>query len=620
MESKNKIKIFLLMPLIIFSFGAISCAEANRSADILDIGIRWMDVEQNITQAHLARTSEGVVQTEGIPESVIQYLDKFYESVRSFIDSESYRTYRLISHDSGITANDLVKIDDLGRLVLSLRQAMLDGDWERTMLAASGVSGSVIYYMARGQSADRVLARTYFQLLLAFCAIILFAGFLVWLFHERMARSQKHAEEGSAFSRAMLTAQEQERGRIYKELHDTVVQDLCYLSAGMEKIGLTDEGAERRSLCAEALAIQAGVIGRMRDICGNLAPPEFGMRSLPDMLRQLCLDFGHRTGISCRMVTEENANLHFPEGEQNLHIFRIVQEALTNVEKHADAGEAAVELQCENDGSFSVTVSDNGTGFDPGGAKSAPSGGGIHLGVRGMKERAILLGGNLAITSQRGKGTQVSLSVPRSHNTQTDLTVLTADVLLIDDHPLTIKGIASSLKETGRFPVLAQANSLGEAQDFVKKADKLPLLIVLDVQLAEKNGLDFLPFLQDFCRKKKSPMPPVLIYSAFEDRFRIKLALKFGASGYAIKNGNMTEFLNAVDTVLRGEVHIPNGTPCGYDDLSKRELEVLVLARQGKTYEQIACIMYVSKRTVETHINNIYLKTGTSKRSELTDL
>ena len=201
-------------------------------------------------------------------------------------------------------------------------------------------------------------------------------------------------------------------------------------------------------------------------------------------------------------------------------------------------------------------------------------------------------------------------------------------VLFIDDHPLINRGLASYLEETGRFSVCGQVNSLTEAKQFIQDAvSDFPSLIILDILLGEENGLDFLPFLENFCRAKNIPKPPVLICSVLEDPFRIQTALKMGASGYVSKTGNISDLLNAIDTILRGkrfvtdEYSIKLDESLGsYTQFTKREFEILHQVKQSKTNQQIAKTLSISLRTVENHISNIYFKTGKNNRLELMQL
>ena len=218
--------------------------------------------------------------------------------------------------------------------------------------------------------------------------------------------------------------------------------------------------------------------------------------------------------------------------------------------------------------------------------------------------------------------------------------------LLIDDHPVTTAGLAAYLVETGSFTDTACVHTLAEAEQYIETATSyegtsyegtsregtsqegtshtLPSLIILDIQLGAENGLDFLPFLETHCRKKKLIQPPVLVCSVLEEPFRIQNALKLGASGFVPKAGNKDDLLEAIETVLKGELYLPSGhakkikTFSGtYAQLTKREIEVLNLVKFNKTNQEIAKALYVSLRTVENHISNIYFKTNCTDRQDL---
>jgi len=197
-------------------------------------------------------------------------------------------------------------------------------------------------------------------------------------------------------------------------------------------------------------------------------------------------------------------------------------------------------------------------------------------------------------------------------------------VMLIDDHPMLNYGLASCLEETGRYNICGQAVSLTDARQFIENTKKLPALIILDIMLGKENGLDFLPFLETYCGEKGKSKPPVLICSVLEDPFRIRTALKLGASGYISKTSSKTELIKAIDTVLGGNVYLSNEhneileeSSSVHSRFTMRELDVLNLIKQNKTNQQIAKLLHINLRTVENHVSNIYFKTGANNRVEL---
>ena len=199
------------------------------------------------------------------------------------------------------------------------------------------------------------------------------------------------------------------------------------------------------------------------------------------------------------------------------------------------------------------------------------------------------------------------------------------NILLVDDHPLTNRGVASYLRETGRFSICAQVTTLADAKRHIENGDPcMPDLVILDIILGEDNGLDLLPFLDDFCDKNKLPKPLVLVCSVLEEAFRIQTAIRLGAAGYVSKAEGETALLAAIDAILRGEVYISERHSLKamrdlgvFGKLSKRELEVLDMVKRNKTSGQIAEELFVSVRTVENHLSNIYFKTKTKDKLDL---
>jgi signal transduction histidine kinase len=239
------------------------------------------------------------------------------------------------------------------------------------------------------------------------------------MLYGRLEKAEIRERESMEFSRETIIAQEQERSRIAQELHDTVMQDLWRLTFQTESIDKAGESTERTKLCREVIEGQKEIMQRVRTIYSNLFPPDFQMRSFGDTLRGLCNDFEKRTGIKCRFVIQDKLLPENLKGlldlDTQLQCFRIIQECLTNIEKHAGATETQVIVYENSKGELAFCVEDNGKGFTPPDRETSRElrvkG---HYGLWNIYERAALISGNLTFNSETGDGTMVTLQIPMS--------------------------------------------------------------------------------------------------------------------------------------------------------------------------------------------------------------
>jgi len=209
-------------------------------------------------------------------------------------------------------------------------------------------------------------------------------------------------DERRSSGRRALQAQEAERRRIARELHDEVGQTLTGVVLQLEGLG----ARAPRDLAAPVALLQETArdgVEQVREIVRGLRPQsleEFGLRSA---LIALAAGFTERSGIVVR--TRLEPDVPELEPEQDLAIYRVAQEALTNVARHAGAGGAEVVLE-RDDGAVVLRVVDDGHGIG-----DAPGEG---AGLGGMRERALLVGGRLLVRRREGEGTEVRLAVPAS--------------------------------------------------------------------------------------------------------------------------------------------------------------------------------------------------------------
>jgi signal transduction histidine kinase len=206
----------------------------------------------------------------------------------------------------------------------------------------------------------------------------------------------------------VVSAQEDERGRLSRELHDEAGQALTALriSLGLIHDDLPADAAPLRQRLAETLKRTEAITDQLRFLAQALRPPGLEAAGLDSTLEGLCRDFNRRTQLPVEYVGADLPRI--PDGV-GIHLYRFLQEALTNVSKHAQARGVRVGLAYDGD-MISLTVEDDGVGFDVAGRLGRNSHG--SLGLIGMHERMDLLKGRLEITSHSGRGTRLVARVP----------------------------------------------------------------------------------------------------------------------------------------------------------------------------------------------------------------
>ncbi|WP_199565692.1 HAMP domain-containing sensor histidine kinase [Spongiactinospora rosea] len=205
--------------------------------------------------------------------------------------------------------------------------------------------------------------------------------------------------ERSASSAHALAAQEGERRRIARELHDEIGQSLTVVLLSLKHT----LGHAPEELRQELLAVQETVRGSLdevRQVARRLRPGVLEDLGLHSALSALAGDFAEASGVQVtRDIDPEPPGM---SGEVELVLYRIAQEGLTNVARHADATRVWLSLRSARDGGLTLRVTDDGRG----GARQDGAG------VRGMRERALLIGARLTLDSPPGGGTDVRLVVP----------------------------------------------------------------------------------------------------------------------------------------------------------------------------------------------------------------
>lgn len=208
-------------------------------------------------------------------------------------------------------------------------------------------------------------------------------------------------EELQTLARRLLTVQEDERRTLSRELHDDIGQQLTAIKLGA--MALQDEGEPvlRAELLAEILATTDQTLAKLRDLSTLLRPPQLDALGLEAALRWQA-ERMFRSGRP-RLSLALTPLPRRPDPAAELACFRIAQEAMTNIQRHAQAMHVAVTLAAEN-GGLELSVRDDGRGFDP-----SHSG---RLGLVTMRERAEQVGGRLEIDAAPGRGSCVRAYIP----------------------------------------------------------------------------------------------------------------------------------------------------------------------------------------------------------------
>jgi signal transduction histidine kinase len=212
------------------------------------------------------------------------------------------------------------------------------------------------------------------------------------------------------YARQITQAQENERRRIARELHDDTIQSLVALSRRLEAVATSDQcSSERVAADIEELQEATGeIIKRVRRFSQDLRPSILDDLGLLPTLEELTADMNNQDGLRAEFrVAGEERRL---SSEMELTLFRIAQEAMNNVRKHADADHVITTVEL-SDSAVKLIVEDNGKGFNPPTLTDHPTTAG-KLGLIGMHERARLLGGSLVVESKPGDGTRVVVNVP----------------------------------------------------------------------------------------------------------------------------------------------------------------------------------------------------------------
>lgn len=297
-------------------------------------------------------------------------------------------------------------------LALPMLYATLALGWEKALILMIGLVACATPYIVDFSHRPAAIATSLVFMILPPVLLMSTELKLTSDAKERLNREERR-RQAVAIKRQRIRSQEDERQRISHELHDGVAQNLLVIATTahslIEREALDEAARKDLETIREG---SLGLVAELRAICQNLRPSALDSLGLESALKWLVGKFQEETGLCAELAVSELINEI--DAEASLAVYRVCQEALSNVKKHAQASRVRVALVVE--GSWiTVSIEDDGIGFDPKARVNSYALDG-RLGLLGMSERIEAIDGRLHITSAKGSGTRVTVSCPFDTN------------------------------------------------------------------------------------------------------------------------------------------------------------------------------------------------------------
>jgi len=400
------------------------------SGELAKLHTRLADAEETL---RAIRTGEvDTVMVAGKEDSQVFTLEGAEHAYRVLIESMNEGALTLTADKMILYANQcfarMVKCPLEQVMGSSFRRFLSAEDRAtlRPLLKRAGKSGSKIQVLLHAGDGSKMPA----QISIRPLAKNGFNGATIGLVVTDMTEARRNEERLRAWMHRVVEVQEAERGRVALELHDNITQHLCAVLARWAALAKKLPTRSPREIIlaggsrATAAAISRGekasrgevmklseMIGQtveeVQRISRNLRPSVLDELGLVPALRATCTEFADRTGVSLKLACKP-LTARLP-AEAELALYRILQNALENVEKHARARHVTVRLRQRT--FVQLVINDDGIGFDPEhhAARRKGKGG---LGLLSMRERATYVGGAFKIKSVRGAGTKIEVLIP----------------------------------------------------------------------------------------------------------------------------------------------------------------------------------------------------------------
>jgi two-component system, NarL family, sensor kinase len=377
-------------------------------------------------------------------------------------------------------------------------------------------------------------------------------------------------------SARLLQLQDEERRHIARDLHDITGQKLafqCMALSALQTKQASHLDAETQQTLSDSLVLNKEISAEIRTLSYLLHPPLLDELGLSSAARWYAAGFTKRTGIPIDIDVPQEIKRLSPDAE--VAIFRVLQESLTNVHRHANTQKARLRISTTAD-EIKVEIEDYGKGIQLGKSKSPQeSVARLGVGIQGMTERIRQLGGRLEITPGPKRGTLVTATLPLYSSQVTASSTSTASaasafaistdsaaaahhhqrqqVLIADDHEMLRRGVRNTLQTELDLEICGEAVN---GQDAVDKARELhPDLVILDINMPVLNGLVAVRQILRYC-----PATKIVIFSVHDsDQTRQEISAA-GAHGFVSKGKESHDLLRVVREVLKPNTQIASAS------------------------------------------------------------
>ena len=437
-------------------------------------------------------------------------------------------------------------------------------------------------------------------------------------------RLQTTLAERNALTRKLIEVQDEERRHLARELHDEFGQSLSAIAAQAAAAAHTAE-RECPPLYEECRGISRTTAHMMETLRGalvRLRPPDVEELGLTLSLESLVASWNGfekgRTRFEIAVIGEAD---DLPPGV-SASLYRIAQEAITNAAKHAHARRVQLRLEA-GDADIVLTVEDDGEAT---GASLAPKAG---MGLLGMQERVVSLGGTLAVRAARGRRRPACRA--HSHHAGGALDMAPTDaggrtrVMLADDHAIVREGYRSLLQKQDRLQVVAEADNGADAYRVYKEAR--PDLVIMDLSMPGIGGVEAIRRIRQWDKSAR-----ILVFTMHQSAAYAIQAIKAGARGFVTKSNPPEALLRAIAEVMAGRIALSPDIdhelainrladePSAIDALSPREFEILRMLLAEKSVDEIANTLHISVKTAANTRYQIRAKLGVGSDIELVRL